>query len=190
MFYSHKSSIIDKNVEIGDGTKIWHWTHISEGARIGKNCILGQNIFVGQDVIIGDNVKIQNNVSIYKGVKIENDVFCGPSVVFTNVINPRSFIEKKTEFQKTLIKIGVSIGANTTIICGNTLGQYSFIGAGSLVTKDVKNYSISYGSPCKHKGWISIDGSKLNLPIKGKGEAICSISGLRYQLIKNQVFQK
>ena len=153
-FFSHESSYIDDNVSIGPGTKIWHFCHIMTGTEIGEKCSFGQNCVVGPNVKIGNNVKVQNNVSIYDGVFIENDVFIGPSVVFTNVINPRAFVNKKHEYKETIIKSGATIGANSTIICGVTIGEYAFIGAGSVVTKDVKPYSLVYGNPARPKGEI------------------------------------
>jgi UDP-2-acetamido-3-amino-2,3-dideoxy-glucuronate N-acetyltransferase len=167
-FFIHESSYIDGNVFIGERTKVWHFSHIQEGAIIGKNCTIGQNVNIAPNVIIGDNVKIQNNVSVYTGVTVEDDVFIGPSVVFTNVINPRSFIERKDKFKKTLIEKGSSIGANATIICGVIIGSYSFIGAGSVVTKDILSYAICYGVSAKRKGWICECGNKLSRMIKRK----------------------
>ena len=158
----HESSFIDKNVKINSGTKIWHFCHISENVTIGKNCILGQNVFIGTNVNIGDNVKIQNNVSIYEGVELENDVFCGPSCVFTNVNKPRSFINQKNNYSITKVKRGCSIGANSTIICGNSLGMYSFIGAGSLVNVNVNDFSLVYGIPAKFAYWVDKRGDKLD----------------------------
>lgn len=146
---NHHTAVIDKGSQIGKGTKIWHFSHISGTATIGKNCTIGQNVYIGDNVHIGDNVKIQNNVSVYEGVKIEDHVFIGPSVVFTNVINPRSFINRKKEYQRTVLQIGCSIGANSTIVCGNTIGSYSFVGAGSLVTKNIDSGYLYYGSPAK-----------------------------------------
>jgi len=159
--YIHESSYLDNSAEIGRGTKVWHFSHIMSGTKVGKNCVLGQNVFIGEDVIIGNNVKIQNNVSIYKGVVIEDDVFIGPSVVFTNVINPRAFIERKNEYKNTIIKKGASIGANSTIICGIDIGEYSMIGAGSVVTKDVNNFSLVYGVPAVEKGEVNKEGNKI-----------------------------
>ena len=147
--FVHKTSIIDENVKIGKNTKIWHFCHVSSGAKIGKNCNIGQNVFVGQNVVIGDNVKIQNNVSVYSGVTIQNDVFIGPSVVFTNVLMPRAYINKKKKYDQTVVQKGATIGANSTIICGNNIGQYSFVGAGSVVTKNVLNNRLVYGNPAK-----------------------------------------
>jgi len=166
--YIHQSSIVDEGAKIGKGTKIWHFSHIMSNTKIGYNCILGQNVYVGEGVVIGDNVKIQNNVSIYKGAIIKDDVFIGPSVVFTNVINPRSYIERKNEFKKTIIEKGASIGANSTIVCGHIIGKYSFVGAGTIVTKDILDYALCYGNPFKQKGWICECGNKLNRMIKRK----------------------
>ncbi len=188
--FIHSSSIIDDDVEVGSGSKIWHWCHISKNATIGKNCILGQNTFVGPNVQIGDNCKIQNNVSIYEGLIISNNVFIGPSVVFTNVINPRALIERKQEFKKTIINEGVSIGANSTIVCGIELGKFSFIGAASVVTKSVSNFSLVYGNPAKHKGWISRAGIKLNLPEIGNDlSSVCIESNKKYILKKDLLLE-
>ena len=179
----HNSSIIDKNVSIGKDTKIWHYCHISENAKIGSNTILGQNVFVGKNVKIGNNVKIQNNVSIYEGVELEDDVFCGPSCVFTNVNKPRSFLNQKNNFLHTIVKKGCSIGANSTIVCGNTLGKYSFIGAGSLVNKPVKDFSLVYGSPSKFVYWIDKRGEELDFT-KNKKEIFIEKYNETY-LLKN-----
>ena len=184
-FFCHSSSVVDKNTKIGHGTKIWHFSHVSSGAKIGNNCVLGQNVFIGKNVVIGSNVKIQNNVSVYEGVIIEDDVFCGPSVVFTNVMNPRSFIERKNEFKKTNVKIGASIGANATIVCGIDIGSYSFIAAGAVVTKNVKNFALMIGVPALQKGWISKFGNKISLPLKGKGKFVCSKTAEVYKLSDN-----
>lgn len=160
-FYCHPSSIIDNNVKVGSGTKIWHFSHVSTGAKIGKNCSLGQNVFVGNHVMIGNNVKIQNNVSVYEGVTLEDDVFCGPSCVFTNVKQPRSRFPVNKKYDKTLIKKGVTIGANVTIVCGVTIGRYVFIGAGAVVTKDVPDYALVYGNPAKIQGKVDKKGKKI-----------------------------
>lgn len=157
-YFVHESSIVDKNVKIRKGSKIWHWCHISKNVKIGQNCIIGQNVFIGEGVKIGNNVKIQNNVSIYKGVTIESNVFVGPSVVFTNVILPRSFINQKKNFSKTILKKGCSIGANATIICGNNIGKYAFVGAGSLVSKSLNDFKFGFGVPLEIKGKVSKNG--------------------------------
>lgn len=161
-YFVHHSSFVDENVIIGKGTRIWHFCHILSHTRIGENCVLGQNVMIGPDVVIGNNCKIQNNVSIYKGITLENDVFCGPSCVFTNVINPRAFIERKHEFKNTLIKKGATIGANATIICGNTIGRYALIGAGAVVTKNVEDYALVVGIPARQIGWVCKCGTTLS----------------------------
>ena len=158
-YFKHESSYVDEGAEIGEGTKIWHFCHVMSGAKIGKNCSLGQNVNVGGKAIIGDGVKIQNNVSVYDNVVIENDVFCGPSCVFTNVINPRAFVERKHEYKQTVIKKGASIGANATVVCGVTIGEYALIGAGSVVTKDVPAYALVYGSPARVRGKVDKEGN-------------------------------
>lgn len=158
-YFKHESSYVDEGAEIGEGTKIWHFCHVMSGAKIGKNCSLGQNVNVGGKAVIGDGVKIQNNVSIYDDVIIEDDVFCGPSCVFTNVINPRAFVERKHEYKQTVIKKGASIGANATIVCGVTVGEYALIGAGSVVTKDVPAYALVYGSPARVRGKVDREGN-------------------------------
>jgi UDP-2-acetamido-3-amino-2,3-dideoxy-glucuronate N-acetyltransferase len=166
-FFAHETAIIDKNVAIGEGTKIWCFCHFLKNTTIGSGCVFGQNCVVGANVKIGNGVKAQNNVSIYEGVEIEDDVFLGPSMVFTNVINPRSFIERKDEFRKTLVKKGASIGANATIVCGVTIGRYAFVGAASLVTKDVPDFALVYGSPARQHGWVGISGNKLDFDESG-----------------------
>jgi UDP-2-acetamido-3-amino-2,3-dideoxy-glucuronate N-acetyltransferase len=168
--FIHESAIVDDGAKIGDDTKIWHWVHISKNARIGKKCIFGQNVFVGQNVFIGNNCKVQNNVSIFDSVTIEDDVFCGPSMVFTNVLNPRSIIEKKNEFRPTLVKKGATLGANSTIICGITLGEYCFIGAGAVVTKDVEPFALMAGVPAKKIGWVNERGEKVQSHPKNKNK--------------------
>lgn len=160
-------------------TRIWHWVHVCDSAQIGDNCVLGQNVFVGPHVIIGHRVKIQNNVSIYQGVVLEDDVFCGPSVVFTNVINPRSFIDRKHAFQSTLVKQGATLGANATVICGHTIGRYAFIGAGSIVTRDIADYALVMGNPAKLRGWVCCCGNRLP---EQKGCVHCSACHLRYEI--------
>ncbi len=175
--FVHESSFIDQNVEIGTGTKIWHFCHILENSKIGKDCSLGQNVMVGPNVKVGDNVKIQNNVSVYDGITLEDNVFCGPSAVFTNVINPRSSVNRKKEFKKTIVRKGASIGANSTIICGNNLGKYCFIGAGSVVTKDVPDFALMIGSPARRIGWMSKNGEKLDENL------ICPSDGSKYEVV-------
>ncbi len=162
-FFIHESSFVDDNVKIGEGTRIWHFSHILKNCTIGKNCVIGQNVSIGPNVSIGSNVKIQNNVSAYEGVTLEDDVFCGPSMVFTNVLNPRSHWSRKDEFKKTLVKKGASLGANSTVICGITIGRYAFIGAGALVNKDVPDFALIYGVPAQIQGWMCYCGIKLNL---------------------------
>ncbi len=177
-YFVHPTSVVDEPVEIGEGTQIWHFSHIMSGAKIGKNCIIGQNVFVASGATLGDNIKLQNNVSVFKAVTLEDDVFCGPSMVFTNVFNPRSFISRKKEFRATLIRKGATIGANATVICGNTIGQYAFIGAGSVVTKDIPDYALVYGNPGKVKGWICQCAEEI---IFRSGRAKCQVCGKKYR---------
>lgn len=184
-FFVHESSVIDKGATIGKGTKVWHFCHVFAKAKIGKNCILGQNVMVANNVVLGDNVKVQNNVSIYEGVICEDDVFLGPSMVFTNVINPRSAVNRKTEFKQTVVKKGATIGANATIVCGNTIGKYALIGAGSVITKEVQPYALMVGNPAKQIGWISEFGERL--VFDEAGTAICKATKVTYQLINNLV---
>ncbi len=179
----HPTAIIDSGSLIGKSTRVWHFSHIMSDCVIGEDCIIGQNVFVGQGVKLGDRVKVQNNVSVYAGVFCKNDVFIGPSVVFTNVMNPRSFINRKEEFKPTIIEQGASLGANATIICGIVIGQYAFIGAGSVVTANVPDYALVYGNPAKLKGWVSKNGHKLNF---GDDQASCPETGEKY-IIKNNV---
>ncbi|MEY3594391.1 MAG: hypothetical protein RL041_1363 [Bacteroidota bacterium] len=183
--FIHPSAIVDEGAIIGEGTKIWHFTHVMSTAKLGVNCNVGQNVFVGSNVNIGSGVKIQNNVSIYSGVEIEDDCFLGPSMVFTNVTNPRSHVERKEEYKLTKVRKGCSIGANATILCGVTLGEYSFVGAGTVVTKDVSDYAVVVGNPAKQIGWMSVFGEKLNFD--ENGEAICESSGEKYLMEHNQV---
>jgi UDP-2-acetamido-3-amino-2,3-dideoxy-glucuronate N-acetyltransferase len=178
----HSTAIIDEGAHIGPGTRVWHWSHVCSGAYIGENCSLGQNVFIGNQVAIGNNVKIQNNVSVYDSVILEDDVFCGPSMVFTNVYNPRSAITRKDEYRQTLIRRGVTIGANSTIVCGVTVGEHAFIAAGAVVNRDVKPFALMAGVPAKHIGWMSSYGERLDLPLFGSGFAICKHSGQRYIL--------
>ena len=178
----HSTAIIDKGAKIGTNTRVWHWTHICSGALIGSNCSLGQNVFIGNKVRIGDNTKIQNNVSIFDNVILEKNVFCGPSMVFTNVYNPRSEINRKKEYRTTIIKEGVSLGANCTVICGVKIGKYAFIGAGAVVNRDIKDFSLMVGVPAKQIGWMSAYGEKIPLPLSGKGEWECTKTGDTYQL--------
>ena len=185
LYSAHPSAIIDENCEIGEGTKIWHFSHIMSGCKIGKRCNIGQNVVISPQVILGDNVKVQNNVSIYTGVVCEDDVFLGPSMVFTNVINPRSAIIRKDEYRKTIVRKGASIGANSTIVCGNNIGTYSFIGAGAVVTKDVKPYALVVGNPARQTGWMSEYGHKLNFD--NAGLATCPESGERYKIEDGKV---
>ncbi|MGQ7867861.1 acyltransferase [Sunxiuqinia sp. sy24] len=180
-YFAHKTAHIDQGAIIGSGTKIWHFCHVMPQAQIGEDCILGQNVFVGGKARIGNRVKIQNNVSIYDSVILEDDVFCGPSCVFTNVINPRSFVERKTEYMETRVKKGVSIGANATLVCGITIGEYAFIGAGAVVTKDIKPYALMVGVPAIQKGWVSRAGAILNEKL------ICPETGEHYQLKNEQL---
>jgi len=184
-YFAHETAVIDKGCTIGDGTKIWHFSHVMPGCTIGKNCNLGQNVVVSPKVVLGDNVRVQNNVSIYEGVICEDDVFLGPSMVFTNVINPRSAVSRKNEFMQTRVKKGASIGANSTIVCGNNIGEYAFIGAGAVVTKDVPAFALVMGNPAKQKGWMSEFGHKLDFDTSGK--AVCPESGQEYQLMDNTV---
>lgn len=178
----HPTAIVDEGAVIGENSRIWHWTHVSAKAKIGRDCSLGQNVFVGNQVKIGNNVKIQNNVSVYDNVTLEDDVFCGPSMVFTNVYNPRSAITRKNEYRDTVVKKGATLGANCTIVCGVTIGQYAFIGAGSVVNRDVPDYALMVGVPAKQIGWMSQFGEQLDLPLKGDGEVTCSKTGTRYFL--------
>ncbi len=181
-YFVHESSFIDEGAVVGDGTKIWHFCHVMKGARIGENCVLGQNVFVASDVVVGNNVKIQNNVSLYTGVLLEDDVFLGPSMVFTNVINPRSAVNRKAEFQTTLVKRGASIGANATIVCGITLGQYCFVGAGAVVTRDIPDYALVYGNPARIQGWMCQCGVRLPFEqIEGDEQARCEACGREYR---------
>lgn len=183
----HPSAIVDKGATIGAGSRIWHFVHICSGAQIGKNCSFGQNVFVGNKVIIGDNCKIQNNVSVYDDVILEEGVFCGPSMVFTNVYNPRSLIERKSEYRTTLVKKGATLGANCTIVCGVTIGEFAFVGAGAVVNKDVPDYALMVGVPAKQIGWMSEYGEQLDLPLLGSGQTKCKRSDITYYLNNNKL---
>lgn len=179
-YFAHETACIDEGCEIGDGTKIWHFSHLMTNCRLGENCNLGQNVVVSPDVVLGNNVKVQNNVSIYTGVICEDDVFLGPSMVFTNVINPRSAVNRRGEYQKTTVKKGATIGANATIVCGHNIGRFAFIGAGAVVTKEVPDYALVLGNPARQKGWMSEYGHRLNF--NENGLAACPESGEKYQL--------
>ena len=181
-YYQHPSAIIDDGATIGDDCRVWHFVHICSGAVIGDRCSLGQNVFIGNKVFIGDDCKIQNNVSVYDNVTLENGVFCGPSMVFTNVYNPRSFVDRKSEYMPTLIKTGATLGANCTIICGNTVGKFAFVGAGSVVNKDVPDYALMVGVPARQIGWMSEYGERLDLPLTGNSEVLCKHTGRKYIL--------
>ena len=183
--FIHPTAIIDEGAVIGEGTKIWHFTHLMPRSVIGSDCIIGQNVFIDNDTLIGNGVKIQNNVSVYNGLILEDGVFIGPSVVFTNVINPRSFIERKTEFKKTIVKKGATIGANATIVCGNQIGEYAMIGAGAVVTRDTPPYALVVGNPARQKGWISEQG--FNLQFNNEGKAVCPGNGDVYLLSQDTV---
>jgi UDP-2-acetamido-3-amino-2,3-dideoxy-glucuronate N-acetyltransferase len=178
----HSSAIVDEGAQIGEGSRVWHFVHVCGGAKIGKGVSLGQNVFVGNKVTIGDKCKIQNNVSVYDNVTLEEGVFCGPSMVFTNVYNPRSLIERKNEYRNTLIKKGATLGANCTIVCGATVGEYAFVGAGAVINKDVQPYALVVGVPARQIGWMSEFGEQLELPLEGQAEAACQHTGDRYIL--------
>ena len=185
----HPTAIIDKGAKVGANTKIWHWSHICSGAEIGSNCSLGQNVFVGNKVKIGSHTKIQNNVSIFDNIIIEKNVFCGPSIVFTNVYNPRSEISRKHEYKNTIIREGVTLGANCTIICGVTVGKYAFVGAGAVINKDYKEFALMVGVPAKQIGWMSAYGERISLPLQGEGVWKCKNTGDKYILKGDRIFQ-
>lgn len=182
----HSSAIVDEGAEIGADTRIWHWVHVCGGAKIGAACSLGQNVFVGNRVVIGDNCRVQNNVSVYDNVTLEDDVFCGPSMVFTNVYNPRAAVSRKDEYRDTVVRKGATLGANCTIVCGVTIGEYAFVAAGAVVNRDVKPYALMAGVPARHIGWMSCHGERLDLPLEGDGEARCAATGARYTLKQGQ----
>jgi UDP-2-acetamido-3-amino-2,3-dideoxy-glucuronate N-acetyltransferase len=180
--FVHPTAIIDEGASLGEGCRVWHFTHISAGARIGAGCSFGQNVFVGNDVAIGNNVKIQNNVSVYDAVTLEDDVFCGPSMVFTNVYNPRSAVIRKTEYRRTVVKKGATLGANCTLVCGITVGEHAFVGAGAVVNRSVARHALVVGVPARQVGWMSRFGAQLDLPLRGDGRAPCPQSGELYVL--------
>lgn len=188
-YFRHPSAIVDEGAQIGEGSRVWHFAHVCAGARIGRGVSLGQNVFVGNKVIIGDLCKIQNNVSVYDNVTLEEGVFCGPSMVFTNVYNPRSLIERKNEYRNTRVKRGATLGANCTIICGISIGEFAFIGAGAVVNKDIPAYALMAGVPARQIGWMSEFGEQLKLPLHGDGDAVCSHTQARY-VMKNGVIRK
>ncbi len=179
----HPSAIVDEGAQLGEGTRVWHFAHVCAGARIGARCSLGQGVYVGNDVAIGDNVKIQNNVSVYDAVTLEDDVFCGPSMVFTNVYNPRSAVTRKNEYRRTLVRRGATLGANCTIVCGHTVGRHAFVGAGAVVNRDVPDFALMVGVPARQIGWVSRHGERLALPLSGDAEAACPATGERYRLV-------
>ena len=181
-YYRHESAIVDEGAQIGEDSRVWHFVHVCGGARIGRGVSLGQNVFVGNQVVIGDHCKIQNNVSVYDGVTLEEGVFCGPSMVFTNVYNPRSLVERKDEYRPTLVRRGATLGANCTIVCGTTIGEYAFVAAGAVINKDVKAYAQMAGVPARQIGWMSRHGERLDLPQSGVGEIVCASTGARYRL--------
>ncbi|MGY0217561.1 DapH/DapD/GlmU-related protein [Endozoicomonadaceae bacterium StTr2] len=188
-YFAHPTAIIDDGASIGKETRIWHWVHISSGAEIGSKCSLGQNVYVANKVKVGSNVKIQNNVSLYDNVTLEDDVFCGPSMVFTNVYNPRSAVERKNEYKKTVVEKGASLGANCTIVCGVTIGKFAFVAAGAVVKNDVNDYALVAGVPATQKGWISEFGERLDLPLTGSGQCQCPHTGQKYILDDNKVIK-
>ena len=181
-YTAHPTAIIDTGAQIGDETYVWHWVHVCAGARIGRRCSLGQNVYVGNRVIIGNNVRIQNNVSVYDNVTLEDDVFCGPSMVFTNVYNPRSHVSRKNEYRDTVVRRGATLGANSTIVCGVTIGEYAFVAAGAVINRDVKPFALMAGVPARQIGWMSRNGERLKLPLAGNGETTCPATGEHYRL--------
>ncbi|WP_180096378.1 UDP-2-acetamido-3-amino-2,3-dideoxy-D-glucuronate N-acetyltransferase [Acinetobacter sp. YH12205] len=189
-FYQHETAIVDEGAQIGSDSRVWHFVHVCGGAKIGQGVSLGQNVFVGNKVIIGDHCKVQNNVSVYDNVTLEEGVFCGPSMVFTNVYNPRSLIERKDQYRNTLVKKGATLGANCTIVCGVTIGEYSFVGAGAVINKDVPAYALMVGVPAKQIGWMSEFGEQLDLPLTGNAESVCSHTGAIYRLSGSTVIKE
>ena len=189
-FYQHETAVVDDCAQIGEDSRVWHFVHVCGGAKIGKGVSLGQNVFVGNKVVIGDHCKVQNNVSVYDNVTLEEGVFCGPSMVFTNVYNPRSLIERKDQYRNTLVKKGATLGANCTIVCGVTIGEYSFVGAGAVINKDVPAYALMVGVPAKQIGWMSEFGEQLDLPLTGNAESVCSHTGAIYRLSGSTVIKE
>lgn len=185
--FVHNSAIIDDGVVIGEGSRVWHWSHVCGGAKIGKRVSLGQNVFVGNKVVIGDNCKVQNNVSLYDNLFLEEGVFCGPSVVFTNVYNPRALVERKDEYRDTIVRKGATLGANCTVVCGVAIGAFAFVGAGSLINKNVKDYALMVGVPAKQIGWMTEHGERMALPLEGEGSYQCPHSGHIYLLNDDEV---
>ena len=185
----HPTALVDEGATVGAGSKIWHWVHICAGAVIGDRCSFGQNVFVGNRVLIGNNVKIQNNVSVYDNVTLEDDVFCGPSMVFTNVYNPRSAVSRKDEYRDTVVERGSTLGANCTIVCGNRIGHHAFVGAGSVVNRDVKPFALMVGVPATQIGWMSAYGERVDLPLEGSGSWICPHTGDTYQILDHHLSQ-
>ena len=189
-FFRHETAIVDPGASIGDGSRVWHWVHVCGGAKIGRNVSLGQNVFIGNNVQIGDNCKIQNNVSVYDNVFLEEGVFCGPSMVFTNVYNPRALIERKNEYLTTKVRRGATLGANCTIICGTQIGEFAFVGAGAVVTENIKAYALVVGNPGRQIGWMNEYGERLNLPMIGNGSTLCSKTNERYFLRDGEVIKE
>ncbi len=183
----HPSAIVDEGAKIGSNTRVWHWVHVCAGARIGESCVLGQGVFVGNRVTLGNNVRVQNNVSVYDNVILEDDVFCGPSMVFTNVYNPRAEVSRKDDYRDTIVRRGATLGANCTIVCGATVGQYAFVGAGAVVNRDVPDFALVVGVPARQIGWMSKFGEQLDLPLEGNGSAVCPHTGTHYVLEDGQV---
>jgi UDP-2-acetamido-3-amino-2,3-dideoxy-glucuronate N-acetyltransferase len=186
-YYRHESAIVDEGAEIGAESRVWHFVHVCAGARIGRGVSLGQNVFIGNRVAIGDHCKIQNNVSVYDGVTLEEGVFCGPSMVFTNVYNPRSLVERKDEYRPTLVRRGATLGANCTIVCGTTIGEFAFVAAGAVINRDVKAHALMAGVPARQIGWMSRHGERIDLPVLGSGDASCPATGTPYRLVDGEL---
>jgi len=188
-YFAHQSAYVDEGCEIGEGTKIWHFSHVMTGATIGRHCNIGQNVVIAPDVVVGNNVKIQNNVSVYTGVVLEDDVFCGPSTVFTNVINPRSHISRKHEYRQTIVRRGATLGANSTIVCGHTVGRHAFVGAGAVVTRDVPDYALVLGNPARMAGWVCECSARLSAGRDGAARLVCRECGSAYELLDERVLR-